>query len=121
MKPIIQSLLILALLLIVGCATPTQPGILGRWTIAGSNDVVVFSRDESGRLSPGRARLISGKKSIAGTYRFGAPDLVIVSFPADGSRPAQERAFSVRPDSWLWRSLQPLGKNGFQVSPVLEK
>jgi hypothetical protein len=101
MNAIIRNCLIFGFLVVVGCATRHQPTIVGRWTVLGTGDVVVLSKDHS-------ARLASGGKTTTGSYRMGAHDLLILTLPgATPSSQAQIVPYFIWPDDWADRTLRP--------------
>jgi hypothetical protein len=82
MSTTIRNSLILGLLTIVGCATH-QPHIAGRWQVSGTDNVVTLSKDHS-------ARLMNGRETINGNWRWVAPDILILTVPGSVA-PSAER------------------------------
>jgi len=105
MNAIIRNCSILGLLLTVGCATPCQPGILGRWTVSGTGDIVTLTRDRSEHLASGRARLTSGGKTISGSYRMVAPDVLVLTLPNGDRSSEPPRRFSAQRRPAIWGRL----------------
>ncbi|MDB6024401.1 MAG: hypothetical protein JWM68_624 [Verrucomicrobiales bacterium] len=79
MTIIIRMCLVLGLLVGAGCIThhgsSIEQGIVGRWKVLGTGDVVVLSKDRSATLS-------SGGRTISGSYTMGASDLLLLTLPA---------------------------------------
>src|SRR5207247_3638899 len=98
MNAIIRNCFILGFLAVVGCATRHQQSITGRWTVRGTGDKVVLSKDHS-------ARLTSGGKTTIGSYRTVAPDVLVLTLA--GATPAsqpQTIPYCIRPKdtTLLW-------------------
>ncbi len=73
---------------------------VGRWTVLGTGDVVVLSKDHS-------ARFTSGDQTVTGTYRMGAHDVIILTLPSTTpTAQPQTMGFIIRPDDWATRSLR---------------
>jgi len=112
MHAIIRNCSILGLLITVGCVMHRQPVAFGRWTVSGTDDVVTLARHHS-------ARLTSGGKTVSGSYRMVAHDLLVVTLPDEVS-PSKPRtvAFLISPDGWSSKTLERFADNRSEMPPV---
>ena len=112
MNAIIRHGSILGLLITAGCVTPRQPAAFGRWTVSGTDDVVTLARHHS-------ARLTSGGKTVSGSYRMVAHDLLVVTL-ADEVSPSKPRtvAYLISPGGWSSKTLERFADNRSEMPPV---
>lgn len=100
MKAIIRSFLILGLLVVFGCAARHPQSVIGRWTVSGTGDKVVLGKEHS-------AQITRRGQTVSGSYRMGAPDVLILTFPSSTpSEQPQILGFIIRPEDWKSRTLK---------------
>ena len=102
MKPKIILYLALVLnFLLTGCATDRQPHLAGRWQVLGTDNIVTLTKTDHS------ARLTSGGKTIVGSYRGLAPDLVKLTFPGNSPQSAERTiVYNVPLDNQQGRTLK---------------
>ncbi len=112
MNAIIRNCSILGWLIAVGCVTDSQRAAFGRWTVSGTDDVVTLDRHHS-------ARLTSGGKTVRGSYRMTAHDLLVVTLP-DVVSPSKSRtvAYLIAPGGWSSKTLEPFADTRSELPPV---
>lgn len=89
-----------SLLVVLGCAAPPHHRIVGRWTVAGTDQRLVLAKD-------GTAQLTRQGNTVSGTYRMGAPDVLILTFPGPTPTAAPETlGFIIRAQDWASRTVQ---------------
>jgi hypothetical protein len=100
MNATIRNCLILGLFVVFGCAAPQHQSVMGRWKVSGTGDSVVLAKDAS-------ARMTRDGQTVIGSYRMGAPDVLILTFPsATSSEQPQVLGFIIRPEDWKSRTLR---------------
>ncbi len=100
MNAIIRSFLILGLFVVFGCTAPHHQSVVGRWQVSGTGDSVVLAKDAS-------ARMTRGGQTVIGSYRMGASDVLVLTFPS--STPSEQPhvlGFIIRPEDWKIRTLR---------------
>src|SRR2546425_1188344 len=100
MNAIIRSFLVLGLFVVFGCAARHHQSVVGRWTVSGTGDSIVLSKDAS-------AQRTRGGKTVVGRYRMGARDVLILTFPSSTpSEQPQVLGFIIRLEDWKSRILR---------------
>ncbi len=100
MNAIIRSFLILGLFVAFGCAAPYHQSVVGRWKVSDTGDSVMLAKDAS-------AQMTRDGQTVMGSYRLGAPDVLILTFPSSTpSEQPQVLGFIIRPEDWRSRTLR---------------
>lgn len=112
MNPLPIKCLVFGCLVILSCATDKRPQIAGRWKVFGTDNVVTLTNKDHS------ARLMSGGKTIIGSYEGLAPDLLKLTFPDSGSQSTERTiTYKVPLDSRGGRTLKVITDTESKMSP----